>query len=106
MWKRPQRRDSRDAKVPPTFSRRLADLFARDWSDIRNVPAHVRKRFDDRDDKDDQKRQMHEQGDETPEHGQKPPDGGDAIEDQPDNRRDDVEENPNTAKDDRLHGVK
>lgn len=85
--------------------RSLADLFTGDRADVRNVPPHIRERFDDRDNENDEETQMHEHRNKSPEHGEKSTDARDAAENQRNDRREDVEENPDAAKNDRLHGV-
>ena len=82
------------------------DLLARNWPDVRDVPAHAGERFYDGDDHDHQKRQMDERCDNRPEEYENTTDAGDRTEDRMHDRRDNVKQEPRATKDDRLHGIK
>src|SRR6266403_4919069 len=107
MWEGPQCPDCRGTKAAPTFSCpvRAFDLFARNWPDVWNVPAHTSKSFYDRNDHDHQKRQVHQRRDNRPEKYQDATDGWYRREHHMDDSGHNVEEKPRATEDNRLHRV-
>jgi prepilin-type N-terminal cleavage/methylation domain-containing protein len=105
MSQGPQSLDRRGTKAAPTFLGDAFHLLARDWPDVRNVPAHAREGFYHRNDHDDQKRQMDQRRDNRPEKYQDATDTWNRGEHHMHDSRHDVEEKPSATEDDGLHSV-
>ena len=93
----------RDASVKEDLH--FAELLARHRSDVRDVPANTAERFDHRDDHDDEEAEMDERRDENPQTGERPADDRHMREDELQEHGRHIEEKPDAAEDDRLHGI-
>src|SRR3954470_17788993 len=83
----------------------FAGLLARHRSDVGNVPANTAERFHHRDDHYDKEPEMDERRDEKPHARERPAGKRDRQENHAQDPGRQVEEKPDAAKDDRLHGV-
>ena len=101
MWEGPQRPDHRGTKAAPTLSdRRLPELLARHRADIGNIPADIRKCLDGGDDPNNDKREMNQHADQSPEDAEKYSDCRNARKNHVDDRVHDIKEEPGAAEDD------
>ena len=101
MWEGPQRPDHRGTKAAHTLSdRRIPELFARHRADIGNIPAHIRKCLDGRNDPNNDKREMNQHADQTPENGEKYSDCRNTCKNHVDDGVHDIKEEPGAAEDD------
>src|SRR5439155_5219275 len=83
----------------------FAGLFARDRTDVWNVPTHAGEGFHRGDDPENDEPDMHDRGDDGPEKYQNAADARNGAENRMHDRGNDIEQKPRQAKDDRLHRI-
>lgn len=83
----------------------FADLFARNRSDVRNIPAHAGECFHRGDDPENDKTDVNDRCDNGPEENEDAADSWNRAKDRVHDCRNDVEQEPGQTEDDRLHRI-